>query len=332
MDDCVDPNDSTTTSNFRCINDPLGDNLPRCLNTCTKPGDTTECRAGRVCVDFGGGNRFCADGPDLTKQDFRCFDQLVNYQVDVGNGFLVSGSSTGILPMVVNKQPTDPSQVAVCDLDANPNRNFRLVSRIPVGVSSVPGAPDPRTRACTGLPASAAALMTFATPPNNPQTEYEQLTLLTQNTPTPDPCFFVGQGSNDQPTGSHVRAFFQNTEIRFILADVERAPSTPIPISFVVHGGYHPQQVISSTAVLISMPARIVLTPVDSQPQNTMPPSTVEAPYLMVVDQRRLGSSVAGGPTRGQLLRINPFGFTATDGYQPLVEDYQHSSGLFPIQ
>jgi hypothetical protein len=61
-----------------------------------------------------------------------------------------------------------------------------------------------------------------------------------------------------------------------------------------------------------------------------------EAPYLFVVDQRRLGRAQGGGPARGQLLRINPFGYqstlAATPGYQPIFEDYNATGGLFPIQ
>jgi hypothetical protein len=88
------------------------------------------------------------------------------------------------------------------------------------------------------------------------------------------------------------------------------------------------------------MPARIIVGPVDSLGQvttGTPAPPGYEAPYLFVVDQRRLGGSQGGGPTRGQLLRINPFGYAATvgsapTGYQPIFEDYNTSGGLFPIQ
>ena len=67
-------------------------------------------------------------------------------------------------------------------------------------------------------------------------------------------------------------------------------------------------------------------------PRSLEPLTDIEAPYLMVVDQRRLGRGQGGGPTRGQLLRINPFGYAATYGYQPWFEDFQHSNSLFPIQ
>jgi hypothetical protein len=87
------------------------------------------------------------------------------------------------------------------------------------------------------------------------------------------------------------------------------------------------------------MPARIVVGPVDSLAQlttGTPPPPAYEAPYLFVVDQHRLGREQGGGPTRGQLLRINPLSDAVTvgaaTGYQPIFEDYNASGGLFPIQ
>jgi hypothetical protein len=55
-------------------------------------------------------------------------------------------------------------------------------------------------------------------------------------------------------------------------------------------------------------------------------------PFFFVVDQRRLGTGQGGGATRGQILRVNPFGQPTTVGYLPSYEDYQRSGGLFPIQ
>jgi hypothetical protein len=347
-EDCRDPNDSTT-SNFTCIADPLSGGAARCLQTCGGK-DQPACRQGHICVDYTDPSDpsktqgFCADGPPLNTSSFdRCFDQLVTYQVNAGNAYLITGSSAGILPQVVNRQPTDPNQTQpVCGLDTNPARNPRQVSRIPVGTSSVAGAPDPTGMLCADLPtvwnaAGDPTMTTFTTLPAplttaHPNADDDRLQVL-QKTPSPyNPCFFVGGPSSNSPTGNHVRAIFQNTQLRFVMGDLERAPSTAVPIRFDVHGGFSPQTVVQPTTVEISMPARIVLTPVDSQPQNTTPLTDIEAPYLMVVDQRRLGRGQGGGPTRGQLLRINPFGYAATYGYQPWFEDFQHSNSLFPIQ
>jgi hypothetical protein len=72
---------------------------------------------------------------------------------------------------------------------------------------------------------------------------------------------------------------------------------------------------------------------VDSQPQNEK--GLFEAPYLFVVDQRRLGRPQAGGATRGQIVRIHPLTsvpIAGKTGFQPVYEDYARSGGLFPIQ
>ena len=70
---------------------------------------------------------------------------------------------------------------------------------------------------------------------------------------------------------------------------------------------------------------------------GTPTPPPYEVPYIFVVDQHRLGRAQGGGPTRGQLLRINPLGYAVTvgsapTGYQQIFEDYNASGGLFPIQ
>ncbi|HVT76056.1 MAG TPA: hypothetical protein VHD87_03420, partial [Acidimicrobiales bacterium] len=90
---CIDPTDPSTAK-FQCV-------AGRCLYPCTKLNDTTECRAGRIClaVDTSQGcnakdNCFCADGPRLTDDATsaaQCLGELLPYQVSVGRGFLVSG-------------------------------------------------------------------------------------------------------------------------------------------------------------------------------------------------------------------------------------------------
>ena len=84
----------------------------------------------------------------------------------------------------------------------------------------------------------------------------------------------------------------------------------------------------------MSMPTRILLGPMIAEGQTDM--AMGEVPYVFVVDQRRLGQGLGGGPTRGQLLRINPRGYSATlttaGGNQPIYDDYTRSGGLFPVQ
>jgi len=73
----------------------------------------------------------------------------------------------------------------------------------------------------------------------------------------------------------------------------------------------------------------LVLGPVDSVRIDSLP--QFAAPFFFVVDQRRLGTGQGGGPTRGQIVRVNPYGLAA-NGYLPVYEDYHASNGLFPIQ
>ncbi|HLK89812.1 MAG TPA: hypothetical protein VKZ18_07960, partial [Polyangia bacterium] len=153
-----------------------------------------------------------------------------------------------------------------------------------------------------------------------------------------DPITTSTPDAGTMPTHTHVRALFQNAQLSFVLANMDRSPTTQLVLTFDVHGGFGPQVVQDPPTVEVSMPARIIVGPVDSLSQITtgIAPIQYEAPYLFVVDQRRLGREQGGGPTRGQLLRINPYGYTSTvgnaTGYQPLFEDYNTSGGLFPIQ
>jgi hypothetical protein len=129
----------------------------------------------------------------------------------------------------------------------------------------------------------------------------------------------------------YVRARFRNTQVAFVLANIDRGPAAALGMHFDVHGGFHPETVVMLPTVEISAPARLVLSPIDSSPTSTAV-STKPAPFFYVVDQRRLGRGQGGGPTRGQIVRVNPFGFPTSVGYLPAYEDYQHSNGLFPIQ
>jgi hypothetical protein len=129
-----------------------------------------------------------------------------------------------------------------------------------------------------------------------------------------------------------VRARFRNTQIAFLLANIDRAPAGSNTIHFDVHGGFRPQSVTVLPAIEITAPTRLVLGPMDSNPDQ-MSVMAKNAPYFFVVDQRRLGRGSGGGPTRGQILRVNPFGqATSNMGYQPTYEDYSRTGGLFPIQ
>ena len=158
---------------------------------------------------------------------------------------------------------------------------------------------------------------------------------------TPNPCLYLGgpvsadSNTNNSPLGrmdrpQHARARFRNTEVAFVLTNLDRAPAAGSTVHFEVHGGFRPQAVLPLPTVEISAPARLVLGPVDSIPKDTV--NVTAANFFFVVDQRRLGRSQGGGPTRGQIVRVRPFGYASTNGNQPIFEDYSASGGLFPIQ
>jgi hypothetical protein len=325
--DCVDPNDATTAK-FQCV-------AGRCLYPCSKPGDTASCRAGRICVAFPSGN-FCADAPpfDDTARN-KCVGELIPYQVAVGRGYLVAGSQTA-LPAT---RMADPSGNGMCvpipGLDERANIRIPVDAEVCANIATTPEAqsldsrcdPNLSNPGC-GSVTQAAAQVTAAS---------LQSILTTKN--QPPTCVFIGGPNETDPFGTsphHLRALFRNREVEFMMTNLERPPSGGAQIRFDVHGGFQPQLVAIPSTVEVTMPARIMLGPFDSNlASNPAGTPTTEAPYLFVVDQRRLGRSQGGGPTRGQLLRIHPRGYAITapvPGYQPWFEDLNHSANLFPIQ
>jgi len=384
--DCPDPNDPTTNK-FTCqtIYPAVGSG-PRCLmKGCTSDND---CRVGRNCVDFdapetsppspacGDGHCFCADAPPIDRNGSRCFDQLVAYQVNVGNGFLVAGSQSGFITTA------SPLADGSCSLDPTPDPRF--IFRIPMNAPQCTNTPSGPTGPDASLMGAAVNAIDSRIDPGNvpltvshpdPSAPNDPTKKITDNTrarainnanllvkivetaPAPDPCLYFGGPVGTEPVidptldpelvmpppaPQHVRALFRNSQMSFVLANVDRQPTGQFQTGFDVHGGFVAQVVQDPVTVEISMPARIVLGPVDSQVQLTGSANPTgaapkyEVPYIFVVDERRLGRGQGGGPTRGQLLRIHPLGFASSvglaSGSQPIFQDYTTSGGLFPIQ
>jgi hypothetical protein len=292
-----------------------------------------------------------------------CLDQLVVYNVAAGGSYLVSGSSTGLLTT-----GTEDSTLGCVPYQPSATFDWRYVARIPISdnglgkpaitcnnVQPAPPAPVPLAKDYSEPMEFAKALAawhnTFDSrvlmPPGETSTPNQPLSWLKTDPAlhsTENPCLFVGgpnfSDTDSASTQTHVRALFENTQLSFVLTNVDWEPAGGLSMRFDVAGGARPQYVLYPTTVEVSEPARIVFGPIDSQPQTANPPPMFEAPYLFVVDQRRLGHSQGGGPTRGQLLRINPIGFAAStttpagtiQGTQPIYEDYSRSGGLFPVQ
>ena len=82
----------------------------------------------------------------------------------------------------------------------------------------------------------------------------EWMKTWTADVAAPNACIYMaGPIASDpantaDPTGrhcrpQHVRARFRNTQIAFVLANIDRAPPTASPLHFEVHGGFRPQSV-----------------------------------------------------------------------------------------
>jgi hypothetical protein len=350
--DCVDPADPST-ANFQCI-------AGRCLYPCDKANETAGCRTGRVCLlDPAGGPRvvakkttteapaggppepcdtkqcYCFDAPKLDGPGASvntCLGELTAYQVGVGRGFAVTGSQTG-LPATGAVGPNGRCE-RMPGLD--PRVNNRVSLDAPVCVDVAPNNfdsrcnPDVNPTGCPMIDNASTDETVRRTTAKMRSTDLLNI-LKTQN--DPNPCLFIGgPNETDLPNTvpEHVHALFRNRELSFMMTNLERGPSGVLQIRFDVHGGFQSQQVTIPPTVEVTMPARIVLGPFDAANQ----PMT-EVPYLFVVDQRRLGRTQGGGPTRGQLLRIHPRGFAVsvpTTGNQPWFEDLSHSQNQFPIQ
>lgn len=391
--------DQTCMQSVDCI--PAGSHIINYSKTCLAPNGApiTKDNPGQ-CAFLPG---LCADGPPLQSDTLRaqtCLPQLVSYQVNVNAGFLVSGSVSGSFAAgtQVTKDLGNNQQVTYCAPD--PNRDPRLVSRIPlrpIVLAAGPGVDPPVAPEC-----GADVFKNYATggsfnqttDPTAPGYYFDRFDLrfapklvpadnggLLPDTKTviqeapqmldwmknwmpkvdaPNACIYLGgpvigdPQSGPDPTNNppdpitrgprtdtkgniipgrpqHVRALFRNTQIAFLLANLDRAPPGASVIHFDVHGGFRQESVIYPATVQISAPARIVLGPVDSNPASNVMVSQ-PAPFFFVVDQRRLGTGQGGGPTRGQIVRVSPFGFPTTVGFLPTYEDYQRSGGLFPIQ
>jgi hypothetical protein len=356
--DCVDPADPST-ANFQCI-------AGRCLYPCAKANETAGCRAGRICIAYDrtapkpgtlaamgkpdpelcdNHECYCADGPQLDGQGadvISCLGELLPYQVGVGRGFAVTGSGTQLPATGV----ADASGACVPFPDLDP----RVRVRIPMDAHNcappiVDNTFDSRCNpnlAPSGCPMidNAVAASDVLIKKTMAGTTANKLREFLETPNDPNPCMFLGgPNETDIPNSApqHVHAMFRNRDVQFMLTNLERPPTGIFQIRFDVHGGFQGQFVAIPTTVEVTMPARIVLGPFDynNPPMGTPGTANPEVPFMFVVDQRRIGRSQGGGPTRGQLLRINPRGLSVTTpaiGDQPLFEDLDHSNHLFPIQ
>jgi hypothetical protein len=308
----------------------------RCVETCGSTVKDHPCRAGRTCVQLDAleSQSYCADAPspfDPKLAGCNAFDQLTGYRVGVGNGFLVQG--TAATPYI----PGRVSATLSCAQD--PQR----LDRIPYFQTTDSG----RTR----LPFCSPNAYVEQIDKQAPDINGTFLRLMTNDPPAatiPAPCLFqTRKSSADGGTEGAVAdagadagvapyyALFQNRELRFVLAHLENYIDDSDVISFDVHGGFQADSVLTPSTVAVDTPARLLLSPIDSQGQAPDLSATQEIPFLFVVDQRRLARAGAGvSATRGQILRIYSRKVTTTDlnSLLPVYDDLISSVNLWPIQ
>ncbi|MGB8297494.1 MAG: hypothetical protein WCG85_18865 [Polyangia bacterium] len=338
------------------------ENFKRCVKACGRSpavGATSQdldqdCRPGFVCEAVPGsvgprllgeaGARYCVEAPPL---DLVCWPQPGNrYHVNVGNGFLVSGSS---LPDLKTTTVVDGQ----CQLD--PNRDPALANRIPLSASacaSIDGVVpiDNVTLYSTnsiGAANTEVALFGQLAPPvpgtaATPNPPYTPVT-----PPGPNPCLYqdfsyddptsivsvpdaetadggAGNGASKKP----IKAIFQNPQIRLVMTNLDQYGGDSLTTSMTLIGGFVPATVaVPSYDIALTQPIRIYTGPTqlpDSPVVTNPTTSTISYPYLYVLDQGR--TALTPG-SRGQIVRINARkGDTAVTTFDP------SASGTTPFQ
>lgn len=300
-----------------------GDPRWRCLEHCD---DTHKCRAGRTCVTYPDGD-FCAEGAPIVEG---CgLDQLFAYKLSAGNAFLVTGSVAGRTEALKSVTGLDGLQCV-----PDPAAPVGVVARIRMNIpecaaGSTPIVHDDVTKTDSIDP----DFLARDTVPN---------------VPTPNPCLFSDPTAPNTKSSPATGAVFQNTELRFVLTNLQKQLRDTAQIQFTVNGGMSPQLVVPSSDSTPGLPSRILLGPIPSQlfsvacPADRCPPagdttSTLagslpgrfsDLPYLYVVDQRAYSGGRLGA--RGQILRIAPR-FSASVPYTGF-ETFSSSGNYFPIQ
>jgi hypothetical protein len=262
----------------------------RCVERCDQDSD---CRAGHVCesvpwLDASVG-KLCVEAPLI---DGGCFPQpMTTYSVRAGHAFMVYGSS---MPKLRHGRV---SADGTCQQDVSGDPS--LVDRIPL---SAPQCPAAFLDQCEK---------------KNPDTGECAAWRLVQTLPAQagrNPCLYQGVHNDGDTNGSpeagtagseHVRAFFQDPQIRFVLTNLEEYAGDLLSIHFELQYGFIPLTVqIPSYEVLLTMGNRILTGPTKT-PESPLRRGTgnTSYPYLYVVDQGRTALTPA---SRGQVLRINP--------------------------
>ena len=288
-DDCAsgmcDLTDMKSTNYMKCLT-ATGELLtPDACNA------QRSCLPGETCIDGQCEiQSLCADGPPLAAD--QCFPQLTSYQINVNAGFLVTGTQAGSYaagksgPNGCEPVDRDPRLQSRIPLRPYPGQDLKdiLCGETPKDVfptwqtatDSADGfhidSFDP-ARKLTDADGDGKLDLS----PKGARQEAPQLVdwmkAWTKDVSAPNACLYLGG-----PTASetydpdpakrmehqHVRARFRNTQVAFVLADIDRAPPAASTLHFDVHGGFRQASVVNLTTVQVSAPARLVLGPIDS--------------------------------------------------------------------
>jgi hypothetical protein len=274
---------------FECVKVSSKDKYPRCVERCDQDSD---CRAGHVCelvpwADQSVNQKLCVEAPPL---DSTCLPQLMSsYSVRAGHSFVVYGSSMPALSSM--RSGADSEHTCQALSPTNPS----LVTRIPLSAPECP---------------KDASFLAAALPTSKDPVFVQNLEALAGS----NPCLYRGSYTDGESTSpveagapeDHVRAFFQNPQIRFVLTNLDQYAGDLLSIHFELQYGYIPLTVsVPSYEVLLTLGARIVTGPLMTPESPIKSDSTqpFSYPYLYVVDKGR--TALTPG-SRGQVLRINP--------------------------
>jgi hypothetical protein len=299
--------DGSVSRGFECVQvHPAEQESRRCVKRCRiKDGINvdSDCRAGHVCESVpgtlpgaaGSGIGFCVEAPPIEPS---CFPQqavskqpVTSYSVRAGHSFMVYGSSMPVISGVTSGvcQPQQP---------ANPS----LAVRIPL---AAPSCPDDASFLSKAAPTHIDPL----TGKTVPDVFVQNLAALAGS----NPCLYQGahfdqavSADGNVPDDPHIRAFFQNPQIRFVMTNLDQYAGDLLAIHFELQYGFVPLTVqIPSYEVQVTMGTAIFAGPTktpESPIRNSQAYHT-SFPYLYVVDQGR--TALTPG-SRGQVLRINP--------------------------
>jgi hypothetical protein len=307
----------STYDGFDCVQ-LRPDEPKRCVKPCATSGakDDQKCRAGTVCEQIPGTlltDPICVEGPPITK-DFvpGCWPLGTGFEVQLGQSFLVNGSLAP-RPATVRLEPPAAGSAGHCVLDTT--RHPLLVNRIPLDAPHCANVPDEDDNNIDNTRNAFASTI-----PTGPPGTWGNPCLFwgvndddeCARVPGPDPkmpyvlpsnmgCTCNKDPMGNRGSGCHVKALFQNQQVRFIVTNLEQFAGDANISRFDVTGGYRPETVSTRDDIIVTIGVRIVTGPLETpESANRFP---IFYPYLYLVDQGRTGSSAAA---RGQVLRINP--------------------------